>query len=207
MQSLKNKSSCFSFLVTLQNSQKGSVAEWLGKALQKLLQRFESARNLSTNQKSLSSPEGIFHIMRFSKILWWCGLVACVLLAVSCFMPWTYYPGDPAMQTEAERTFTGFYSFKNYYGRPGKYFCFFAGLSLLLKLLPRVWAKRIDLFLCAVTVAYGIRAFFEYTGTYMGIIPEKLPGIFLMSLSVLVMQTAAIFPDLRMIEKQPAKQV
>ncbi len=30
--------------------QNGPVAEWLGKALQKLLQRFESARDLLTGQ-------------------------------------------------------------------------------------------------------------------------------------------------------------
>ena len=35
-----------SFLLTGLFAQKGPVAEWLGKALQKLLQRFESARDL-----------------------------------------------------------------------------------------------------------------------------------------------------------------
>ena len=32
------------------NGKKGPLAEWLGKALQKLLQRFESARDLSKNK-------------------------------------------------------------------------------------------------------------------------------------------------------------
>ena len=32
--------------VLISQSSKGPVAEWLGKALQKLLQRFESARDL-----------------------------------------------------------------------------------------------------------------------------------------------------------------
>ena len=34
------------YTLFLQSSKKGSVAEWLGKALQKLLQRFEPARGL-----------------------------------------------------------------------------------------------------------------------------------------------------------------
>ena len=39
-------------------SQKGPVAEWLGRALQKLLQRFESARDLDT--KPLHESEEAF---------------------------------------------------------------------------------------------------------------------------------------------------
>jgi hypothetical protein len=35
-----------SYLLFLQPYKKGPVAEWLGSALQKLLQRFESARDL-----------------------------------------------------------------------------------------------------------------------------------------------------------------
>jgi hypothetical protein len=34
------------------DQKKGPLAEWLGKALQKLLQQFESARDLSGTQKS-----------------------------------------------------------------------------------------------------------------------------------------------------------
>ncbi|MEY4279163.1 MAG: hypothetical protein RL377_1167, partial [Bacteroidota bacterium] len=39
-------------------SRKGPVAEWLGRALQKLLQRFESARDLDT--KPLHESEEAF---------------------------------------------------------------------------------------------------------------------------------------------------
>lgn len=45
----------------------GFVAEWLGRALQKLLQRFESARNLSKDKKtSLSKVESfLFFCLAF----------------------------------------------------------------------------------------------------------------------------------------------
>ena len=42
-------------------SEKGPVAEWLGRALQKLLQRFESARDLDT--KPLHESEEAFLIL------------------------------------------------------------------------------------------------------------------------------------------------
>lgn len=174
------------------------MAEWLGRALQKLVQRFESARDLSTN-KSLPPQEGNFCTMKVERVLYFLGILACAGLIASCFMGWAYYPNDPVMQ-ETERTFTGFYTFKNYYGKPGKLLTIFASISLLLKLLPRVWAKRTDLFICAVVAAYATWAFFQYTGPYAGIIPQKLPGIFCMAASVLVMLFAAIFPDLRLVK-------
>jgi hypothetical protein len=50
------------FVLTTINyfNRKGPVAEWLGKALQKLLQQFESARDLQKINPSSVSGEGIF---------------------------------------------------------------------------------------------------------------------------------------------------
>ena len=44
----------------------GPVAEWLGKALQKLLQRFEPARDLDT--KPLTKVRGFFNAKRCRKL-------------------------------------------------------------------------------------------------------------------------------------------
>jgi len=116
-------------------------------------------------------------------------------------MPWAFY-NDPSIPEVPQRTFTGFYTYQNYYGKPGKFLCFFAGISLLLKLLPKVWAKRTDLFLCAIGMAYGLKAFFEYRGVYGGVLPQALPGIYLMATACLIMLIAAIFPDLKILEKK-----
>ena len=47
------------FLI-LHSKQKGLVAEWLGRALQKLPQRFESARDLDTKPPPIIGG-GFFH--------------------------------------------------------------------------------------------------------------------------------------------------
>jgi hypothetical protein len=140
--------------------------------------------------------------MNSTKLLYWAGIAACISLIVSCFLPWTYYANDTAIPTEAQRTFTGFYTYLNYYGRPGKFLCTIAIASGILKLLPRVWAKRTDLFLTALGIAYALRIYVEFTGEYMGINPEKKYGFYLMLASVLLIFTAAIFPDLKLIEKK-----
>lgn len=102
----------------------GPVAEWLGKALQKLLHRFESGRDLKNQIRhcrrdllTLFAMTFLFKVM-FVKYLHWIGLAACICLIVSCFLPWVYY-GD------IEQTFTGFYSYKNEYGKPGKFLTIF----------------------------------------------------------------------------------
>ncbi len=116
-------------------------------------------------------------------------------------MPWAYF-NDPSISTDAQRTFTGLYTYQNYYGKPGKFLIFFAALSLFLKIMPKVWAKRVDLFLCAIAMAYGLKSFFEYKGVYGGVVPVLHTGLFLMLGSLLVMMMAAIFPDLRIVERR-----
>jgi hypothetical protein len=116
-------------------------------------------------------------------------------------MPWAYF-NDLAIATEAQRNFTGFYTYQNYYGKPGKFLCIFAALSLFLKIMPKIWAKRVDLFLCAIAMAYGLKSFFEYKGVYGSVVPVLQPGLFLMLGSLLVMMAAAIFPYLRIVEKK-----
>lgn len=139
--------------------------------------------------------------MTIYRILHYLGLAACLLLAASCFMPWAFY-NDPSINDVSQRTFTGFYTFQNYYGKPGKFLCFFAALSLVLKLTPKVWAKRVDLFLCAFGSAYALWGFLKYTGVYSSVIPQAQIGLYLMLSAAVIMLLAAIFPDLKVKVKQ-----
>lgn len=140
--------------------------------------------------------------MSFPRLLHWIGLAACIMLVVSCFLPWTYYPNDPFMKEEAQRTFTGFYTFGNYYGKPGKFLTLIAGISLLLKILPRVWAKRTDLFVTAVGIAYSARIYVEYTGSYTGITPQVKYGLVIMLVSIFTVFIASLFPDMKLFDKK-----
>ena len=59
-----------------------------------------------------------------AKILSWLGIAACIILIISCFLPWAYY-ADSNIANEAERIFTGFHSYKQQYGKPGFFLVFF----------------------------------------------------------------------------------
>lgn len=131
------------------------------------------------------------------KYLHWLGLAACIGLIVSCFLPWAHY-ADPTMLKEADRTFTGFYSYDNHYGKPGKFLVLFAAITFVFMLLPKVWAKRANLFICAVTLAYAIKTFILFGSCYNNYCPQKLFGLYLMVACTVVMLISAGFPKLKL---------
>jgi hypothetical protein len=131
-----------------------------------------------------------------AKILSWIGIAACVILIISCFLPWGYY-ADPQIANEGERTFTGFYSYLYKYGRPGKFLVFFAVVILILMLLPKIWAKRTNLFLGAFTLAYAIKTYILFTSCYNAYCPEKKAGIYLMLFSTVIILLACVFPNMK----------
>jgi hypothetical protein len=123
------------------------------------------------------------------------GITACIVLAISCFMPWAYY-ADSNIPNETGRTFTGFFSYQYKYGKPGKFLVFFAAVILLFMILPKVWAKRINLFLSAFTLAYAIKTYILFTSCYNAYCPEKRAGIFIMLASTVIILAASIFPNM-----------
>lgn len=133
----------------------------------------------------------------FPKILQRIGLLSCLLLVLSCFMPWTYHD-------DLKETFTGFYSHGNHYGKPGMFLTIVAVIAFSCMYIPKVWAKRTNLFVCALAVGYAIKSFILFTSCYNAYCPEKKAGIYLMLFSTLIMMIAAVFPDLKVKGKKPA---
>lgn len=129
------------------------------------------------------------------KILKWLGLLACVALIVSCFLPWAYY-------ADINESFTGLYTYKKIYGRPGVFMIPIAVLAILFIVLPRVWAKRVNMFLCGLLLGYSIKTYVMFTSCYNAYCPQKLPGIYLMLIATIVMLLAAIFPDFKIRKKE-----
>ncbi len=136
----------------------------------------------------------------FPKILQRIGLLACIILVVACFMPWAYY-------ADIHETFTGFYSYKNTYGKPGGFLTLMAITGFVLMYIPKVWAKRTNLFVCALTVGYAVKSYVLFTSCYNAYCPEKKVGIFIMLLSTIIMLLAAVFPDLKINHKKPKEQL
>lgn len=123
--------------------------------------------------------------MKYSQ---WIGICALIALTISCFLSWTYHP-------DINKTFTGFFSENNVYGKPGKVFIFLSVFAFFGFIFPRVWAKRFNFFVCAVIVAYAFRNFIIFSGCYRGICPEKKLGLWLMIFSAIISLIMAVLPD------------
>ena len=128
----------------------------------------------------------IFDAMKNSQ---WIGIAGALLMVGACFLPWAYYP-------DLQKEFTGFFSEQNIYGRPGKVFIFFGGISILLFLIPRVWAKRTNILVAALAVAFGVKSYILYTACYRGTCPERRAGIFLVVAGAAIAFMASLLPDL-----------
>lgn len=125
--------------------------------------------------------------MKFYKII---GYAACALMILSCFVPWTYY-------ADIGKSFNGFFSEKNMYGKPGMFIVFFAVVSIVLIYLDKIWAKRLHIILSAVNIGYLIRIYILFTSCYNAYCPEKRVGIYLLILSSVVLMAVSIFPDMK----------
>jgi hypothetical protein len=131
-----------------------------------------------------------------SKYSNWISFTGLAMLTIACFLPWTYH-------ADIDRVFTGFFSEKNVYGKPGRTLLVLAFLSALCAFLPRVWAKRTGLLVAALNLAYAIKNFLVFGACYQGYCPEKKPGLFLMLFSTILLLTTALFPQ-GIPKKEPA---
>ncbi len=131
--------------------------------------------------------------MRYSQ---WIGIAAVLLLIWACYLPWTYYP-------DIQKEFNGFFSEGNVYGRPGRIFLALGILQIVLFLVPKVWAKRANMFVSAITIAFAVKSYILFTACYQGICPDKRAGVFLILAAPVIMLIAALLVDLPV---KPAKK-
>ena len=124
--------------------------------------------------------------MKYYKVL---GSLSCAVLAISCFLPWTFYP-------DLNKSFTGFFSEENMYGKPGKVFIFLAIISAALILINRIWAKRVLLFVAAINIAYLIKSYVLFTTCYSALCPVKQYGLYLLMAGTIMLMVVSIFPDM-----------
>ena len=130
--------------------------------------------------------------MRFMK---WIGLLAIILLVVSCFLPWVFISSQNITVTGVDATGTNF-------GKPG-YIHFLVGFFFLIfHFIPKLWAKRVNLLVVALNIAWAIRNFFIISMCREGECPQKQIGLWLVLLASALMLLAALFPDIELKEEK-----
>lgn len=121
------------------------------------------------------------------------GFAACALLIISCFLPWAYY-------ADLHKSFNGFFSEQNIYGKPGIVFVFIAICSAILIYLDKLWAKRTLIFFVALNIGYLIKTYSLFTTCYSTICPQKEYGLYLLIFSSILLAIVSFFPDTKIME-------
>jgi len=123
------------------------------------------------------------------------GFLASIVLVISCFLPWAYYP-------DLQKSFTGFFTEQNMYGKPGMVFVFFAVASVILIFINKIWAKRTLIFFAALNAGYLLKTYVIYTSCYRGYCPDKQYGIYLLIISCVTLLVVSFFPDLKVTDNK-----
>lgn len=127
----------------------------------------------------------------------WVILAALGLIAGS-FLPIAYY-------SDLDKTFTGFFSENNLYGKPGKLFIFIAVVSIVFAFINKAWAKGINLLFAAVNVAFYIKTYVLFTSCANGLCPEKRFGLYILMGATILLMATALLPDLKVTSKSDSK--
>jgi len=125
------------------------------------------------------------------RLMKWIGFAAAVLLIVSCFFPWVIIESKNITISGIDATGTS-------YGKPGYFHLLMGFIFLLFNFIPRVWAKRSNLFVVAMNFAWALRNYFTITSCEGGNCPIKKTGIYMLLLASVLMLGAAVFPDIKL---------
>lgn len=132
-----------------------------------------------------------FNTMRYMK---WIGLLAILLLIISCFLPWVTIPSKNIVVSGVDSTGTNF-------GKPGYVHFLLGFFFIIFHFIPKLWAKRINLLIVALNVAWAVRNYLIISMCREGECPEKQIGLWLVLVASGLMLIAALFPDIKLKEE------
>ena len=124
----------------------------------------------------------------------WIGLFAVILLIVSCFLPWVNITSKSIVVSGVDSTGTNF-------GKPGYTHFVLSFFFIIFHFIAKLWAKRVNLLIVALNIAWAIRNYFIISMCREGDCPEKQIGLWLVLLASILILIAALFPDIKLKEE------
>ncbi len=124
--------------------------------------------------------------MKYSQQAGW---MAAALLIVVCFLPWSYI-------ASRQITITGLSALGTNFGKPGLFNIVMSVIAAFLFMVPRLWAKRTNVFVSAINLAWALRNYIILSTCMMGECPEKKLGLYALVALAIVIQVMALFPKI-----------
>lgn len=125
----------------------------------------------------------------------WIGLLAVVALVVSCFFPWVFIESKNITVTGIDASGTSF-------GKPGYFHFLMAAIYLGFYFTPRIWAKRSNLLVASLNIAWALRNYFIISACSGGECPEKKTALYLILITSLLMLIATLFSPVKLRENK-----
>lgn len=115
------------------------------------------------------------------------GMLAVLLMTVACFLPWSIIESK-------QLTITGMQTVGTSFGRPGLFLLIFGSIGFILFALPMIWAKRTNVFVSAIVLAWAIRNYILVSTCMFGECPVKQPALYVLVVCAVVIQLMSFFP-------------
>ncbi len=118
-------------------------------------------------------------------------ILSVLVLAFAVFRPWVVIESRGLTLTGMNTTGTDF-------GKPGYFHLILTVVYLLLTFTPRIWAKRLNLLVVSLNLAWAIRNFFIIPACSGGECPVKQLGLWLVLISSVLLLVGGLFPDMKL---------
>ena len=129
--------------------------------------------------------------MKYSQTI---GIVACLIVLICSYLPWSIVVSEHI-------TISGFDTKGTRFGRPGLFLDFFTILTLLLFAIPKIWAKRTNIFIGAIVFTWSIRNYILVSTCLMGECPVKQPALYVLVGASLVVMIMTLLPTINTSKK------
>ena len=129
--------------------------------------------------------------MKYSQFI---GCVIVLILCAACYLPWSYI-------NDKHILITGMNAPGTMYGKPGLMHFVLGFILIIFFLIPKIWAKRINVFIGAINLAWSIRNYILLSTCFMGECPQSKYGLFISIILCIGVLIMTFIPDLKQIEK------
>ena len=129
--------------------------------------------------------------MKYSQTI---GIIACLIVLICSYLPWSIVVSEHI-------TISGFDTRGTRFGRPGLFLDFFTVLYLLLFAIPKIWAKRTNIFIGAIVFTWSIRNYILVSTCLMGECPVKQPALYVLVGASLVVMIMTLLPTINTSKK------
>lgn len=127
--------------------------------------------------------------MKYSQYI---GIATAIALVVVCTLPWVYIPSLQIYLTGINGKASAELNFGSQIQSHG----FFATLMIICFFVSRVWAKRFNVFLGAMNMAWAAKNFLIFSMCRGGECPEKQPALYGLLICAAIMLLMSLFPKM-----------